>query len=150
MVAVEVGGVWPAGAAAVGVIGGAVSVVVLDVLLQRYREVARSGDEAVIQAFSAERPKSILRRWRSPVALGPGRGRCRCRRWRRPWPEYDLAHASAWVVIAVRGSGPWRQLEERDEFGVAGQRDCGDAVDVVSCLGQDFVGVHAFSGSASR
>jgi hypothetical protein len=50
------------------VIGGAVRVVVLDELLQRYREVARSGDQEVIEAFPAQRPDPFgdgVRSWRS-------------------------------------------------------------------------------------
>jgi hypothetical protein len=38
----------------------AVSVVVLDELLQHQREVARPGDQKVVEAFAAQRPDEAL------------------------------------------------------------------------------------------
>ena len=43
-------------------------ILLLDELLQRYREVARSGDQEVIEAFPAQRPDPFgdgVRSWRS-------------------------------------------------------------------------------------
>jgi hypothetical protein len=63
--------------------------------------------------------------------------------------EHYLAQVSVGAVVAIWGSVPRGQLEECDEFGVEGQRGDREPVDLVSCLGQNFVRVHLVSGPAS-
>jgi hypothetical protein len=60
----------------------AVGVVVLEVLLQHGREVARPDDQQAVEGIRGAACLSSVRRSRSPAVPGPGCGCWRCRRRR--------------------------------------------------------------------
>ncbi len=64
--------------------------------------------------------------------------------------EHNLAHVPIGVVVSVRESAPRGQLNESDQLGVVDQRDVRQPADLIPRLGQDLIGVHGVSGSASR